>query len=93
MKTIRITGRSGHLEPLAVSPRRACVLIDVGNTRLYELIRDGELESYREGRARKITMQSIRARHARQLAAAVATQAEPQPRRRGRPRKLPRSEA
>ena len=89
-----ITGRAidigEHLEPLGVSPRQACILLNVGRTYLYELIDIGDLESYLEGRARKITLRSIRARHERQLAAARQTDLaiEPaQPRRRGRPRK------
>jgi excisionase family DNA binding protein len=69
MKTIRgeVTGRAigKYVEPLAVSPRQACLLLGIGNTRLYELIRDRELVTYREGRARRITMESIHARVAR----------------------------
>jgi excisionase family DNA binding protein len=80
-----ITGRA-DLEPLAVSPRQACVLLNVGLTRLYQLLRDGELASYRDGRARRITMKSIRRRIARLLAASAtgaATEAHqpPRPRR------------
>jgi hypothetical protein len=45
---------------LVVSPRIARRLLDTGNTRLYELLTAGELDSYREGRSRKITMESIR---------------------------------
>jgi hypothetical protein len=41
----------------------------VGNTRLYELLSAGELESYLDGRARRITMASIRTRVARLVAA------------------------
>jgi excisionase family DNA binding protein len=65
------TGRAGgkDLEPLAVSPRQACFLLGIGNTRLYELIRDRELVTYHEGRARRITMESIHARLARLAAA------------------------
>jgi excisionase family DNA binding protein len=84
-----VTGRASTtgLEPLAVSPRQACLLLGIGNTRLYLLIANGELVSYREGRARRITMQSIRARVAR-LAAAVANGGAPATqRRRGRPLK------
>jgi hypothetical protein len=80
------------LEPLAVSPRQACRLINVGITYLYDLINNNELESYVEGRrARKITMRSIRARQERLLAAArgaVVTTETAQPRRRGRPPKM-----
>jgi excisionase family DNA binding protein len=92
-------GRPGadSLEPLAVSPRQACVLLGVGTTRLYQLIRDGELVTYHEGRARRVTMASIRARVAR-LAGAGGNGSTPpphhhpllphlQPRRPGRPRK------
>jgi len=81
-----MTGRTVplSLEPLAVSPRQACVLLGIGNTRLYELIQDGELVTYHEGRARRITMESIRARVAR---LAGASDKAPQPRRRGRPPK------
>jgi excisionase family DNA binding protein len=65
-----VTGRAGsdQLEPLAVSPRQTCLLLNIGNTRLYELIRNGELDTYREGRARRITMESIRHRVERLLA-------------------------
>jgi excisionase family DNA binding protein len=89
MSTIRpeITGRvtgSDALEPLAVSPRQACLLLGVGNTRLYELIGAGELEAYHEGRARRITVRSIRERVAR-LAAAAPQAATGRPP--GRPRK------
>ena len=87
-----VTGRAARkeLEPLAVSPRQSCILLDIGTTRLYELINDGELESYLDGRSRKIMMRSIRDRQERLLAAAGATGAArqaAQPRRRGRPRK------
>ncbi len=81
------TGRPGNnLEPLAVSPRQACALLGLGTTRLYQLIGAGELVAYHDGRARRITMASIRARVAR-LAGTPADTA--QPRRRGRPRKQP----
>ena len=69
----RITGRADNLEPLAASPREACVLLNVGVTRLYQLLRDGELESYLDGRARRITMASIRRRVTRLLASTSAT--------------------
>ena len=78
-----VTGRhDNQFEPLAVNPRQASLLLGVGITRLYELIGNGELESYRDGRARRITMQSIRRRVERLLAAADAS-----PRRRGRAHK------
>lgn len=93
--TKTVPGRTvgADLEPLAVSPRQACLLLSVGTTRLYQLIGNGELVAYRDGRSRRVTMQSIRARVARLAAGpSDATQATP-PRRRGRPRKTPASEA
>ena len=77
-----------HLEPLAVSPREACRLLGIKNTRFYQLLAAGELETYRDGRMRRVTMRSIRARIARLLAAEGATGAAPR-RGRGRPRKTP----
>src|SRR5262245_3778153 len=77
-----------EIEPLAVPPRVAWHLLGCGNTHGYALIADGELESYLDGRARKITMRSIKAYIARRLAANRATTEAPLPRRkRGRPRK------
>jgi hypothetical protein len=79
-----------EIEPLAVSPRVAWHLLGCGNTYGYALIADDELESYLDGRARKITMRSIKAYIARRLAANRATTEAPLPRRkRGRPRKIP----
>jgi hypothetical protein len=49
----------GDDERLVVSPRRARHMLDCGNTRLYELIATGELNSYVDGRARKILVSSI----------------------------------
>lgn len=71
METLRpeITGRATGFEPLAVTPRQACRLLAIGNTRLYELLAARELESYRDGRCRRITMASIRTR----IASLVAT--------------------
>jgi excisionase family DNA binding protein len=74
------------LEPLAVSPRQACLLLGIGNTRLYQLIGNRELVAYKDGRARRITLASIRDRVARLTGADIDGDA-PQPRRRGRPRK------
>ena len=59
----------GHDEPLIVSPRRARTLLDIGNTRLYELLGSGELESFKAGKSRKITVASIKDYIARKVAA------------------------
>jgi excisionase family DNA binding protein len=79
--------RGRPMEPLAVSPRQACLLLGIGNTRLYELIRDRELVTYHEGRARRITMASIHARVARLIAAGDTTRIN---RQRGDSSKQPR---
>jgi excisionase family DNA binding protein len=83
---------SPTFDPLAVRPRDACQLLAVGNTRLYELIGSGQLESYLDGRARRITMASIKQYIARRIAAAgpaTNSQRETKPQSRGRrqPRK------
>ena len=53
---------------LLMKPKTACKLLDCGNTRLYELLAAGELQSLLDGRSRKITMQSVRDYIARRLA-------------------------
>jgi excisionase family DNA binding protein len=58
---------TGADELLVVSPRRARRMLDCGNTRLYELIAARELESFKDGRSRKITVASIKAYIARRL--------------------------
>jgi hypothetical protein len=65
--SIQSTGLSDY-ERLVVSPRRVKHMLDCGNTRLYELIKGKELDSYLDGRARKITVESIRALIVRRLA-------------------------
>jgi hypothetical protein len=48
--------------PLVVSPSKAMAMLDCGRTRLYQLLNAKELESYRDGKSRKITVASIQAR-------------------------------
>jgi len=57
---------------LVVSPKRAQAILDIGHTRLYQLIAGRELESYNEGRSRKITVRSLEAYIERQLGATEA---------------------
>ena len=45
--------------PLAVPPKEAGGLLSVRLSRLYELLRAGELQSYEDGYSRRITMASI----------------------------------
>jgi hypothetical protein len=56
-------------EPLVVAPNTAWRMLDCGVSHGYALLRAGELESFLSGRSRKITVASIRAYFARQLAA------------------------
>jgi hypothetical protein len=60
----------GDDEPLVVSPGRAQRLLDIGHSRLYELIAARELESFKDGKSRKILMRSIKKYIERQLGAA-----------------------
>ena len=55
---------------LVTSVNGACVMLDCGRDKLYELCRLGELESYLDGKVRRITVASIKQRIERKLAAA-----------------------
>jgi hypothetical protein len=57
---------------LVVSPNKAMRMLDCGRSRLYEMIAAGELETYLDGRHRKITVASIYARVCRKLQEAKA---------------------
>jgi len=56
--------------PLVVPPAQACAMLSIGLTRCYELINAGELESFKDGKSRKITVNSIEAYIERHLGAA-----------------------
>jgi excisionase family DNA binding protein len=60
----------GGLAALVASPNTAMRLLDCSREKLYKLINSGELDSYCEGRSRKITVVSIHALVERRLAAA-----------------------
>jgi hypothetical protein len=74
-------------EPLIVKPKIAWKLLGCSNTRGYELLAAGELDSFLDGRSRKITMESIRRYVARRLVPTEDASIDPQTRRRGGPRK------
>jgi hypothetical protein len=59
--------RRRNPEPLVVSPRAACRLLDCGHSHLYQLLGSAALESFRSGRSRKITVASINRYIARQI--------------------------
>jgi excisionase family DNA binding protein len=55
----RENSRPPAVLPLVVAPAEAMVMLDCKLTYLYQLINQGELESYREGKHRKIVVESI----------------------------------
>lgn len=65
--------------PLVVTPREACRLLSVCLSRLYVMLRSGELDNFYCGRARRIPLRAIEEYIARQLAST-----DTPPRRRGR---------
>jgi hypothetical protein len=71
------------LGPLVVKPKIAWKMLACSNTRGYELLNAGELESFLDGRSRKITVESIRRYITRRLAPAVSS-TEDDKRRRAR---------
>jgi hypothetical protein len=77
--------QAAAVEPLVVRPKDAWRILQCGNTRGYELVKSGELESFLDGRSRRITVESIHRYIARKLAAEVPSEAAPLRRRRGRP--------
>ncbi|CEG09782.1 hypothetical protein BN961_03214 [Afipia felis] len=64
--------RLDDTEILALPAKKAAPSIGVGMTRLYELINAGEIESYRDGKARKVVVASLKAYVERQVAAEAA---------------------
>jgi excisionase family DNA binding protein len=58
------------VRPIVVKPKKATRYGIGGLTKIYELIANGQLESYRDGRSRLITVASIEAYVTRKLAEA-----------------------
>jgi len=54
--------------PLAVPAKEAARLLSLSLSRLYELLRNGELQSYADGYSRRVTMASIHQYVERRLA-------------------------
>ena len=71
--TGEFTWLDGDIEPLVVRPKTAKKLLSCGDARLYAWIGSGELESYLDGKARMITMRSIKAKIARGIELAAAS--------------------
>jgi hypothetical protein len=49
----------GHDQRLVVRPERAKQMLDVGTTRLYDLINSGELKTFKDGKSRRILVSGI----------------------------------
>ena len=62
-----VTGRGLDVEPLVVRPNEAMKLLNCSREFLWGLIATGEVDSFRDGAARKITMASIHRRIERKL--------------------------
>jgi hypothetical protein len=75
------TAPTGQIEPLVVAPRDAMCMLDCSRDKLYELLAANELDSYLEGRLRKITVSSIKSLIARRIAAEPSFQRSHYPRR------------
>lgn len=60
------------MKPIAIPPKPAFDMIGVGVTKGYELINSGELETFKIGRATRITVSSIEAYVERRLNSAKA---------------------
>jgi hypothetical protein len=57
------------VEIISTSTKNARQVIGCGNTRLYELLNSGKIQSYTDGRSRKVIVASLREYVARQLEA------------------------
>jgi hypothetical protein len=55
--------------PLVVKPKEARRMLACSHTRIYELMNAGEIQSFTDGRSRKITVASIHHYIAKRLAA------------------------
>jgi hypothetical protein len=62
--------QADDVEPLVVKPRDAWRLLGCSNTYGYELLALRELDSFKDGKARKITVASIKSYIRRRLEAA-----------------------
>jgi hypothetical protein len=70
-------GAAVAIEPISVGTKTAWQLMGISNAHGYKLIEQGEIDSYLEGRVRKVTVASIKAYIARKLAAAKKDAARP----------------
>ena len=66
--SILSAGRSRDHEPLLVKPADAARMLGCSRTRIYKLVNAGEIDSFSDGRSRKITVESIHGYIKRRLA-------------------------
>lgn len=59
--------KGDEMEPLGVKPNAAFEAIGCGKTKGWELVRDGELETFKIGAATRVTTESVRAYVERQI--------------------------
>ena len=71
------TASPNNPEPLVVKPKAAWLLLACSKTRGYELLAAGELDSFLDGRSRKITVASIRRYIEQRLTPTQITTAQP----------------
>jgi excisionase family DNA binding protein len=63
----RLKAKRAHAEQLVVRPADAERMLGCSHFTLYKLLGSGELKSFKLGKARRITVESIKAYIARQL--------------------------
>jgi hypothetical protein len=71
--SITSTGLGDPGNVLVVTPRAACLMLSCSRKRLYQLLADGELISFTNGRSRRVTVASIKELVARGIAASAAS--------------------
>jgi excisionase family DNA binding protein len=57
----KASSRGESLKPLAVSIRRACELVGLGNTTIWKMIKEGRLQTMSVGRRRLVIYRSLEA--------------------------------
>jgi hypothetical protein len=65
-----VLGSAIAIEPISVGTKTAWHMMGISNAHGYKLVEQGEIDSYLEGRVRKVTVASIKSYIARKLAAA-----------------------
>ena len=71
--SIHSTGIGDLGSLLLVNPRKAREMLSCSHKKLYQLMADGELQSFKDGRSQKIVVESIRQYVARRLDASASS--------------------